>query len=59
MQVKLTKQVNVFSEQEKQSIISEFEYYNIKKEKDPAMKNSQMSPKNKDDITMLTDPFAE
>ena len=28
------KKVNVFSEQEKEGIVSEFEYYNVKKERE-------------------------
>lgn len=44
------KKLNVFTEQEKKNIVSEFEYYNIKKERDVTPAGSQVMP---------TDPFAE
>ena len=46
------KKVNVFSEQEKEGIVSEFEYYNVKKERE--------SINNHDGHQVQqTDPFAE
>ena len=45
------KKVNVFTDSEKEGIISEFEYYNVKKERDPNPDSSHG--------VQQTDPFAE
>ena len=44
------KKVNVFSDQEKEGIVSEFEYYNVKKERESNPESHQ---------PQQTDPFAE
>lgn len=44
------KRVTVFTEQEKKNIVNDFEYYNIKKEREHDPENGENIP---------TDPFAE
>ena len=53
MQDRPAKKVNVFTDSEKDGIISEFEYYNVKKERD-----LNPNPDESHDIKQ-TDPFAE
>lgn len=44
------KKISVFTEQEKINIVNDFEYYNIKKERENDPLNGEIVP---------TDPFAE
>jgi len=46
------KTIHVFTEQEKKNTVNEFEYYNIKKEKERDLDPESGQP-------MPTDPFAE